>query len=281
MAGREPIEIWEASLDEGERRIARPPLEVASTGLVGGFDVMLGILALVFTTGALTAVLPPQTAHVVASLTFGIGFVFIVIGRSELFTENFLIPIAAVVERRGKPWQLGRMWGIALLANLVGLAILSYLFAVEGVLEPSAREAAGRVADTFAERSVLAASLSALVAGTVMTLFTWLNQATERDITRVLIALLVGFLLAAPALNHAVVGFGEMLFGIASGTTSAGFDDLLRNLLIAVVGNVVGGVGAVTITRLVQARSPQASDHAAAEAAAAQSPPQGAAPGGS
>ena len=256
MAGREPIEIWESSLDEGERRIARSPMEVASTGLVGGFDVMLGILALVFTTGALTAVLPEKTAHVVASLVFGIGFVFIVIGRSELFTENFLIPIAAVIEKRGKPGRLARMWAVALVANLIGLTILSYLFATDGVLEPTAREAAGKVADTFAERSVLAASLSALVAGTVMTLFTWLNQAVERDISRIVIALLVGFLLAAPTLNHAVVGFGEMLFGIAAGTTSADAGDLFRNLAIAVAGNLVGGVGAVTSTRLVQARSP-------------------------
>ncbi len=257
MSGPDPEQIWESSLDEGERRIRRRPLELASTGVVGGFDVMIGILALVLVSGALTSVMPEKTAHVIGSLVFGIGFVFIVIGRSELFTENFLIPIAAVIERRGSPGRLARMWTITGVANLVGLTIVSFLFATDGVLEPAAREAAGKVADTFAQRGLLAAFLSALVAGTVMTLFTWMNQAVDRDVTRLLIALLVGFVLAAPSLNHAIVGFGEMLFGIASGTTAAGVGDLFRNLAIAVVGNLIGGVGAVTFTRLVQARAPK------------------------
>ncbi len=48
------------------------------------------------TTGALAAVMPESSAHVLGSLTFGIGFVFLTVGRAELFTENFLIPVAAV-----------------------------------------------------------------------------------------------------------------------------------------------------------------------------------------
>ncbi len=53
----------------------------------------LGLLTLVVTTGALSAVMPLPTAHVLGSLTFGIGFVVLTIGRSALFTENFLIPV--------------------------------------------------------------------------------------------------------------------------------------------------------------------------------------------
>jgi hypothetical protein len=50
----------------------------------------------------------------------------------------------------------------------------------------------------------------------------WLAEAPESDLTRLFIALAVGFVLLAPSMNHSVVGFGEILFGIAAGTTDAG-----------------------------------------------------------
>ena len=73
---------------------------------------------------------------------------------------------------------------------------------------------------------------------------------------RLAASLLVGFVLAAPSLNHAIVGFGEMIFGLFAGTAESGWDDLVPNVAIAIAGNLVGGVGAVMSTRLVQARSP-------------------------
>ena len=256
MAGPSPHEIWESGLDEGERRLARRPAVLAATGLTGGLDVMLGILALIITTGAMSAIVPDRTAHVIGSFTFGLAFVFIAIGRSELFTENFLIPIAALFEKRGRPVQLARMWAITLAANLVGLAALSALLSIDGVLEQDALNAAGKLADTYADRTLLPAFVSAVVAGTVMTLFTWLVQAAERDITRLVLALLIGFLLAAPSLNHAVVSFGEVLLGIVAGTASAGLQDLAQNLGVSIAGNLLGGLGFVTYSRLVQARGP-------------------------
>lgn len=55
-------------------------------------------------------------------------------------------------------------------------------------------------------------------------------------------------------LNHSIVGFGEVLFGIAAGSTHADWFDLARNTAIAVVGNVAGGVLLVAVVRSVQAR---------------------------
>ncbi len=110
------------------------------------------------------------------------------------------------------------------------------------------------MAETFADRSVVAALLSAIVAGAVMTLMTWLVHATTSDIARIWIALLVGFVLAAPSLNHAVVSFGEMSFGIMAETGHADWGDLAGNFPIAVLGNMIGGFGFVTIARFIQIR---------------------------
>lgn len=224
MSGRTPDEIYEEGLDEGERRLARGPVALAATGFAGGADVFFGLVAVVVTTGALRSVMPEAPAHVLGALTFGIAFVFITVGRAELFTENFLIPVAAVYAGRAPLRLLLRMWLITLALNAAGLMVFALIFAATaGVLEHSALEAAGKLADTRGERAVLPALLSAIAAGTVMTLFTWVAAAAEDSTSRLLASLLIGFVLLAPSLNHAVVGFGEISFGIVAGTAKVGW----------------------------------------------------------
>ena len=196
--------------------------------------------------------MPEPTAHVLASLLFGLAFVFITLGRAELFTENFLIPVGTVFADRAPISTLVRMWITTLVFNFVGLAVLAALFSVKGVLPPGALHAAGVVTNTLSDRSFIAALVSAIIAGVVMTAFTWVTTAAETGTARILAALLVGFLLLAPTLNHAVVGFGEMFLGLLAGTTHAGWVDLLRNVSIAILGNLIGGVGLVFTTRLAQ-----------------------------
>ncbi len=253
VSGRKPKEIWEDGLDEGHRRLERRPSGLLATGALGGLDVMLGILALVLTTAALETVLNEELAHVLASTTFGLGFAFIVIGRSELFTENFLIPVTAALAGRERPSRLARLWALTFAGNLAALAALASVLAVDGVFDSSSvLSVAGELSDTFGRREFAPALASAIVAGIIMTLFTWLVLAAERDSTRVVLALLVGFLLAAPSLNHAVVGFGEMFFGLVAGTAEVRWIDLVQNLGVATLGNLIGGLGVITATRLLQ-----------------------------
>ncbi len=226
---------------------------LAATGLLGGFNITLGLLALVTTTGALSRVLPAETAHVLGSLTFGIGFVLLTVGRSELFTENFLVPVAAVLAARSSKRSVLRLWTITFAFNLAGIAIFVGLLSVPGVLDHSTLQAAGTLADTLAGRGLLAAAASAVVGGAIITAFTWLAEAAESDLTRLFVALLVGFVLLAPSTNHSIVGFGEILFGLLAGTTGADWVDLVRNTSVAVLGNVVGGIVLIAFVRSVQA----------------------------
>jgi formate/nitrite transporter FocA (FNT family) len=254
MSGRGPGEIWEASIQEGERRVDRSLGGQLSTGFVGGVDVMLGITALSVLSGALSVVMPEATAHALGSFVFGIGFVFIVVGRSELFTENFLVPVTTVADGRRDVRALLRLWTLTLIGNLTGLLVLALVLTRAGLVPPQTLVAASHLAETFAQRDVVAALLSAIVAGAVMTLLTWLAHAAHDETAKVAIALVVGFVLAAPSLNHAVVSVGEMSFGILAGKGSAGWIDLAQNFPLAVVGNLIGGLGFVTTMRGIQVR---------------------------
>jgi formate/nitrite transporter FocA (FNT family) len=254
VSGRSPQDIWQDGIDEGERRLERSASGLAATGFAGGVEIFVGIVAMVVTTAALTPTLGEQGAHVLGSLAFGVGFVLITVSRAELFTENFLIPLSALHARRSRASALPRMWIITLALNLVALTLAAALFSVDGVLRPESLETAGTLAATFAERAWLPALLSAIAAGTVMTLFTWVIAAAEDPIARIVLALLVGFVLGVPSLNHAVVSFGELLFALFAGTAPFGYGDLARNFGLAVAGNLVGGIGIVFATRLAQVR---------------------------
>jgi formate/nitrite transporter FocA (FNT family) len=206
-------------------------------------------------SGALAVSLPEQIAHLGGSLAFGIGLVMLIVGRSELFTENFLVPVGAVLRGTHRIVDLLRLWGVTMVANLVGIFVLALIFTRAGLVPPETLDAAGKLADTFAERDFVSALLSAIVAGTVMTLLTWLTHAAERDSARIMLCMLLGFVLAAPSLNHAIVSFGEMGFGLLADTTEkATWTDLAQNFPVAVLGNMLGGLGFVTVMRLMQVR---------------------------
>ena len=247
-----PREIWDRSFDEGERRMERTALGQASTGLVGGFDVVVGLIVAATLTGAMASVATDELAHAVGSLGFGIAFVLITIGRSELFTENFLVPVGARLAGRGSNPALARMWALTLLFNLIGAATLAAIVSVHGVLPASAYEAAGHLADTFSGRGYGEALASAVVAGAVMTVYTWLAMAARGDVARILLALLIGFLLLLPTLNHVIVGFGELMLGVVSGASHPALGETVGHFAVALVGNLIGGVGFVTLTRLIQ-----------------------------
>lgn len=141
MPGRPPTEIWEEGIDEGERRLKRDWSALAATGFSGGVDILFGVLAFAVVTGALTSVLPKETAAVLASVALGVGFAFVVIGRAELFTENFLIPVGTVFAGRASAVSLLRLWGISLVVNFAGIAAVAALLSVAGVLDSSTLKA--------------------------------------------------------------------------------------------------------------------------------------------
>ena len=246
----DPERIYERTKEEGERRLARPPLELAATALVGGFDVAVGVIAYALAWRTV----PGAAQELVASVAFGIGFVFIVVGRSELFTENFLIPVAGLDRDRLSSWlKLGELWAVALVVNIVGGVLLALVLTAQDVLPERTSAALTQLAEHIAERGTLASFLSALVAGALMTVMTWFVEGAADSIgVRIVMAWLVGFVIALGAFNHAIVSTIEVVFGMRVGA-NVDVSQLLANLGIAVGGNLVGGLMFVTFVRTVQA----------------------------
>src|SRR3712207_516169 len=116
-----PEEIYARAKKEGDRRLFMAPLEQISTGFVAGVTIVFGIVAMAVTRALVEPRLGPGLADLAGSLAFGLGLVFLVVGRSELFTENFFGPVAAAIDDPGTAvWlRLGRLWLVMLVLNLV------------------------------------------------------------------------------------------------------------------------------------------------------------------
>jgi formate/nitrite transporter FocA (FNT family) len=80
----EPETIYERTKEEGRRRLARPVLEEVSTAIAAGFDIVAGITVLALLTSDVEHHFGKHFAHVIGSLGFGVGFVFLILGRGEL-----------------------------------------------------------------------------------------------------------------------------------------------------------------------------------------------------
>ncbi len=122
---REPEveEAFSRLVSEGSNRLDRPLVPLLATGFVGGIDVGVGVLAYL--------VVDHETGQpLLAAAAFPIGFIALLLARSELFTENFLVPVTARIAGRGSWPQLIRLWLVTLAANLIGGLVMAGLIAV-------------------------------------------------------------------------------------------------------------------------------------------------------
>lgn len=250
-----PDEIYARAKEEGERRLSMPPLMQASTGFIAGVTIVFGIVALGLATGLTQAELGEDLAKLAGALAFGIGLVFLVVGRSELFTENFFDPVAQAVDRRGASvWAgLARLWALVLVFNMIGGAVMAAVFSIDGTLSPEAHEALVKVAEDVAGKSSLATFARAIAAGTLLTLLSYLLNAVNSVGSRIAVAYLVGFFLALGPFDHVVVSALHLLFGVWLGG-AVDYADVARNGALAVAGNLAGGLLLMTLTHVVQVR---------------------------
>lgn len=233
---------FERLLEEGEQRVGRSGWGQVATGLLGGLDVGTGVLALLL--------VEHQTHNpLLAGLAFSIGFIALSLAKSELFTENFLVPVTAVVAGKVSLRALLQMWGVSLVTNLAGGWVITGLV-IAGF--PQLRQTAVEAASFYIALGVSWKAVAlALLGGFVITLMTHMQHSTESDGTKLVPSVAMGFLLGAGKLNHAIVA-SLVTFAALHAGAPFGYLDWLSLLALAVPFNMVGGLGLVTVLRLLQ-----------------------------
>jgi formate-nitrite transporter family protein len=252
----EPETIYERTKEEGRRRLTRPALEEMSTAIAAGFDIVAGVILLALLTSQLEHHFGKHAAHVAGSLGFGVGFIFLIVGRGELFTENFLVPIAGLDhEDGGSTWRnLLKLWTISPLFNVLGGLVMILIVTTHSVLPYGTGKAIVETAQTLHANGKLALFMSAIFAGALITAMTWFVEGQATMMPRIVVAWVCGAFLALGSLNHVIVVTLELIFGYRYGATYSWLF-ILGNFGLAAAGNLIGGVGLVTLNRLTQGRA--------------------------
>lgn len=151
----------------------------------------------------------PETdwSHLVASLGYTIGFVFVILGRQQLFTESTLTAVLPVLTRRDMETvgKTLRLWVIVLIFNLIGTTIFAALLQIPGVFSPEVTEALGKVAKVPYSGTFGVTVARALFAGWLIALMVWLLPSARS--ARLLTILLVTYTVAVSKLaRHRGIG---------------------------------------------------------------------------
>jgi formate-nitrite transporter family protein len=251
----ESPEIIETAAAIGERRLARLTPAHAITAIIGGMAVSFGALAMAWTAGPWLEELGLERARVLASLAFPLGLVILIIGKAELFTENFFVPVTSVWKRRGTIGDLASLWTLTLTFNLIGGLVFAFLASRPGMLEGGTRDFLVALAEDKVSRPFWPQLVKAIYGGWVMTLLTWLLLGVRSMAPRIAIIWGMGFLLSAGHFNHVVISAVEIFLGMFLGAPITVSSWWRANFVPSLLGNVLGGLVFVTLAGYLQALS--------------------------
>lgn len=180
------------------------------------------------------------------------GFLALLLGRSELFTEGFLIPVTTVVAKRASFGQLMKLWGGTLAANLVGGWLIMWLLMTAfPKLHDQTIESAAHFVDAPLSGETVAL---ALLGGMVITLMTRMQHGTDSVPGKIAAAVAGAFLLAGLQMFHSILD-SLLIFGaLATGDAPFGYLAWLDWFGYTLVLNVIGGLLLVTLLRLVRSK---------------------------
>lgn len=233
---------FESTVTEGYRRLHRTWPGLFATGFVGGIDVSLGVFGILLvetTTGN----------SLLGALAFSIGFVSLVLAKSELFTENFMVPVAAALARKTGPLPVLRLWASTACANLIGGWVMMGIIILA---LPQFDRAAVELGAQFDTVGIGWQSFfSAVLGGALITLMTWMERGTDSVPGKIAAAVMAAFLLAGGGLFHAIVLSIDMFAALHAGAPF-GYLRWFELFLWASMANILGGIGFVTVLRLAQ-----------------------------
>lgn len=235
----------ESGMEELERSASGLFLSGVSAGLDIGFGPLLMAIFLTLGEGSLSSF----SLDVLLASAYGVGFIFVIIGQSALFTELTTLASLPVLDRQASVSELARLWGLVYGGNIVGgivfAASMVVLAPAYGMATPGAFET---IASHLVDHGPLILLMGAILAGWMMGLLSWLLTAVQESIARIFLVWMVTFGIGIGHLPHSIAGNLEVLAGMLV-SESITFLDYLEFLSIATVGNAIGGVVFVALIK--------------------------------
>jgi len=187
-----------------------------------------------------------------AKFGYTLGFVIVVLGRQQLFTENTLTAVVPLLMHRTWSYlkNVLRLWIVVLLTNLLGVCVFAWVVGHTGIFSEEARQAFSQIGQEAMRPGFGTIFLKGIFGGWLIALMVWLLPAA--DTARVGIIILLTYLVGLGQLSHIVAGSAETFYLVSTGQTSFGAF-LVSYAIPTLLGNIVGGVSLVAALNHAQA----------------------------
>jgi formate/nitrite transporter FocA (FNT family) len=240
--------VYEAIRREAESELTRPLTGLAFSALAAGLSMGFSFIA-----QALLYSYTPESAWrpIIASFGYSIGFLFVILGRQQLFTENTLTPVLEVlrVRRLSTILRTANLWVVVLIANIVGTAIFAFMMSYFDVLDPKINGALASIAAKEYENGFATMFVRAIFAGWLVALMLWLMPFAET--ARVGVIILFTYVIGLAHFPHIIAGSVAALYGVFTG--GHGMMEFFSVFFVpTILGNVLGGVAMVAAVNYAQ-----------------------------
>lgn len=241
--------VYEAIKREGEEELARTTTGLTFSGLAAGLSMGFSFIAEV----ALKHHLPDaEWTPLITKVGYVVGFVIVIIGRQQLFTENTLTPVIPLLDKQSnvRLSSVLRLWIIVFVANLIGTALFAWTLAWLPVFEAEFRPALHALSIAAYHGGEFGKIfVRAIFAGWLVALMVWLmpNSGTAR----ILVIAVIAYLIGIAEFPHIIAGAVQVLYSVADGSLELG-SVAARYLLPTLLGNVLGGVALVAALNFAQ-----------------------------
>tara|TARA_B100001939_G_scaffold241336_1_gene208761 strand:+ start:318 stop:1235 length:918 start_codon:yes stop_codon:yes gene_type:complete len=240
--------VYEAIRAEAESELSRPLPGLAWSALAAGLSMGFSFIA-----QALLRHYSPEMAWqtIISSLGYSMGFLFVILGRQQLFTENTLTPVLEVlrVKRMETVIRTINLWLVVLATNILGTAIFGATLVYGHVLDDSIAPALSHIAASEYSATFLETMIRAVFAGWLVALMLWLLPFAET--ARVGVIILVTFLIGLAHLPHIIAGSVAAFYGVFDGTHTIG--QYISDFFVpTLIGNMIGGILMVAVVNYAQ-----------------------------
>jgi formate-nitrite transporter family protein len=232
---------YEVIRREGEKELERSPQALAWSGLAAGLSMGFILVA----EGLLRSHLPDAPWRpLIAKLGYSVGFLIVILGSQQLYTENTLTPIVPLLSRKSGE-MLGRvlrLWAIVLATNLIGTILFAWVLARTTLFDVDTHTALLGVASEALRGDFATTFLRAIFAGWLIALMVWMLPAAQSE--QVLVIVGMTYLVGVAGLAHIIAGSTEVAYLVARGAATWG-DYFGRFVIPTTLGNTLGGVSLV------------------------------------
>ena len=246
---RSAQEIFEEVKASAREELSRSASALLFSGFVGGLGMGLTGLSVAL---ALSYLGNSPTAQFVSFCFYPVGFIVVIVGRAQLFTENTLYPVVLILDERKHLLQSLKLWVTVFVSNVAGAVFFGWLVMKTGALSPNFADALAGLGTEAVQGHFTLIFAKGILGGWLIALVAWMVTASHWTIGQVAITWMLTFIVGAGHFSHCIASSAEIVAAIMSGHLH--FINYFNWLLPATLGNIAGGVFMVSVLNYGQVK---------------------------